>query len=841
MNLRWIWLNHLRGMPRRWTRTALTVLAVGAGAALAVGVVITNHSISTTLDRFNRGVSLGATFRVEGAADHGGLDEALLPSIAATPGVGAAVPLVVTVAEVTDTHGHDSMVPVIGADCSIEALVGSFHCDPAGFAATTVPMVSPALQQQLGTQGVLHTDISDVRTDNAFAVKGLGKVNHGAVAVFPLATAQRQFGRVGGLNGVLIKPAPGADVPALRAALRQVVGPQNHVRDAAEPIGGVGFDNITGTISPFLFLISIIGLVIGAQLVRNTLDLTLEERRREFATASALGAKPRDVLAGILSESVVIGAFGSLLAVGGGAVIATAFVSKLSDELQKASGLRTSIATPGSAWIIGLVTALGVSVLASIAPARRAARLDLVAELSGRTRFNAERTASRVALGVSALLLAATMVLGWTSHRGGALSGWQPPASIAALVGSVIVGYVLCVQVAPRLLTMLQRAPGFSTGPARVALTNIVRARRRTVAIAIAITAPVFFSTTFAGIAPGMGDAAKANAYDTNHGNVYVNTLASNNSGGIDSKVTPEMERAIAAVPGVAAITHDGFGVVDDVQLGLLSVDAFEGEPPTFAVYRGAPAADVFARGEVMVGPALARRLHLAPGDAISLPARSGPRQSFVVGGIWASPNNLGSSITVTTAQLTGLYGPRPAELLRVVPVAGVTGEELAARLRAAHIDPRLHIMTTDEYARDLRDEFLQLASPFNALRGALVAVALVATASTLVLAAAQRRRDNATLAALGMSPNDLARSTVIETVLTALVVTAVATTCAQLSLLNFTWASGLLTGLPIPYRFSAQPVVMAAAVTALIALAGAALPAWRTARTDVMEALRTA
>jgi ABC-type lipoprotein release transport system permease subunit len=116
-----------------------------------------------------------------------------------------------------------------------------------------------------------------------------------------------------------------------------------------------------------------------------------------------------------------------------------------------------------------------------------------------------------------------------------------------------------------------------------------------------------------------------------------------------------------------------------------------------------------------------------------------------------------------------------------------------------------------------------------------------VATASILILAAVQRRRDNATLAALGMGPADMARSTVIETVVTALAVSVVATFCGQFALVNFTWASALLTGLAIPYRFSLGPVLSAALVVTGIALVGALLPAWRTARTNVMDALRTA
>jgi putative ABC transport system permease protein len=258
-------------------------------------------------------------------------------------------------------------------------------------------------------------------------------------------------------------------------------------------------------------------------------------------------------------------------------------------------------------------------------------------------------------------------------------------------------------------------------------------------------------------------------------------------------------------------------------------------------VHRGGTAEEVFGRGEVMIGPGLARARHLDVGDTFTIPARLGPRQSFTVGGIWASPSNLGRSVTMTGEQLLALTGPRPAGSIALVAKPGVSAEELAARVKAAHISDRLRVLTPDQLADDLSKEFLQLASPFDALRFALVAVALVATASTLVLAAVQRRRDNATLAALGMAPVDLARSTLIETVITALVVAFVATLCGQFALINFTWASAVLTGLAIPYRFALSPVIVSALVVTLIAVLGAALPAWRTARTNVMDALRTA
>jgi putative ABC transport system permease protein len=843
MNLRWVWMAHLRGLRQRWTRTLLAVLAVGAGAAMLVGVQISNRSINNSLSQFNDSVSFGAAFHIEGPADHGTVDQSILPAVAATPGVKTAIPLVMTVAQATDARGHQLLVPAIGIDCSIEAIVGSFGCDPAAMAQTTsdAPAVGPALQKRLGPTGALHTNLGDIAGTSTFALKQLNRINRGLVAVFPLASSQRQFTRPNGLDVILVLPQKGTDPKALQAALQRAAGPQNHVYDAKTPLGGPeGIASATSVITPFLFLISLIGVVIGAQLVRNSVDLSLEERRRDFATSSALGATPRDVVIGLVSESVVVGVLGSILAVIGGQLIATAFIGTLSSEIAKHTGLRSGITTPPSAIVLGVIVVLGVSVLASLPPARRASRLDLVAELSGRQRFVDDKAGSRRGLIINGAILAVLMVLGFVAHRGGALESWQPNATLLALVGSMVCGYVLCVQLAPRLLIMLQRAPGFSTGPGRIALTNIVRARRRTVAVALAITAPVFFSVILGGVAPGMGAAARTLAGDSND-SVFVSTLPSNNSSGIDSKVTPGMEAALLAVPGAARIERGYFASFNDPQSTWFAVDGFTGTVPHFHVHRGGTAEEVFGRGEVMIGPGLARTLHLGVGDTMTLPARIGPRQSFTVGGIWASPDNLGRSVTMPADKLLALTGPRPSGNITVIAAPGVTAAELEARIFAAHISPRLRVMTTDQLADDFTKEFLALASPFDALRFSLVAVALVATASTLVLAAVQRRRDNAILAAVGMAPSDLARSTLIETVITALVVAFVATLCGQFGLINFTWASATLTGLAIPYRFAPGPVLTASLAVTVIALVGAALPAWRTARTDVMEALRTA
>jgi putative ABC transport system permease protein len=239
-----------------------------------------------------------------------------------------------------------------------------------------------------------------------------------------------------------------------------------------------------------------------------------------------------------------------------------------------------------------------------------------------------------------------------------------------------------------------------------------------------------------------------------------------------------------------------------------------------------------------MIGPALARDRGLDIGDTLTVPGRYG-EVTFTVGGIWASTSGVGRSITTTAAQMREVTGPRPPDRLQVVPIPGTSAIRLADEIRAAHLDPRLIVLDPQELARSYTQQFASLAGPFRAMQWGILLVALVATASTLLLSAVQRRRENGILAALGMAPGDLARSTMTETLLLAGVATVIAALGAQVMLVCFSWASELMTSLQITAPPRPGGFVIAAVTAAIVALVGAGLPAWRANRADPVLALR--
>jgi putative ABC transport system permease protein len=116
-------------------------------------------------------------------------------------------------------------------------------------------------------------------------------------------------------------------------------------------------------------LIALIGIV-------NTLMLSVFERTHEIGLLRAVGMKRRQVRAMIRSESVILAVFGAVIGIVVGTLLGLALVSSLHSQ-----GI-TSTTIPWSSLVVFLVLAGLLGLLAASWPARRAARLDVLAAIA---------------------------------------------------------------------------------------------------------------------------------------------------------------------------------------------------------------------------------------------------------------------------------------------------------------------------------------------------------------------------------------------------------------------------------------------------------------------------
>ena len=171
--------------------------------------------------------------------------------------------------------------------------------------------------------------------------------------------------------------APNADRAAVRSSVEALLRdyPQFALYWSADWRASqrVIFDQVfIGLYAVLIVLIipSLLGLV-------NTLAINVLERTREIGVLRAIGATRRQVRQLVLAEALLLGAVGAVLGMVAGIALGYALTllaaSALTSQLQ--------FAFPLSGLAVALVGALMIAILASLLPARQAARLQIVRAL----------------------------------------------------------------------------------------------------------------------------------------------------------------------------------------------------------------------------------------------------------------------------------------------------------------------------------------------------------------------------------------------------------------------------------------------------------------------------
>ncbi|HEY5388729.1 MAG TPA: FtsX-like permease family protein, partial [Thermoleophilia bacterium] len=114
-------------------------------------------------------------------------------------------------------------------------------------------------------------------------------------------------------------------------------------------------------------IISLFGIV-------NTLVLAVYERTREIGLLRAIGTSRRQVRATVRYESVITSIIGALMGIVVGIVFAWVVTTKFAGQ-----GITFSI--PGGQLVAFLIVGVVVGVIAAILPARRAAKIDILAAI----------------------------------------------------------------------------------------------------------------------------------------------------------------------------------------------------------------------------------------------------------------------------------------------------------------------------------------------------------------------------------------------------------------------------------------------------------------------------
>ena len=174
-----------------------------------------------------------------------------------------------------------------------------------------------------------------------------------------------------------------------------------------------------GFLRTFLLIFAYVALFVGAFIIFNTFSITVAQRTREFGLLRTLGATRGQVVGSVIAEGALLGFGGAVIGLLAGFGLAPAL-----DQLFKAFGADLpdsgTVVQLRTVWV-SLLAGTGVTVLAGLVPALRAARVTPIAAM--REGVALERAPHsprrrRIVLGVVLLYLLVRVLLAARSGAG---------------------------------------------------------------------------------------------------------------------------------------------------------------------------------------------------------------------------------------------------------------------------------------------------------------------------------------------------------------------------------------------------------------------------------------
>jgi putative ABC transport system permease protein len=842
-----MWKATIANLRAHRLRLSLTALSIVLGVAFVTGTLIFTDTLHNTFDQLFRGVDGKISVQVREPSpvtDQFGnksfipMPMPVLPQVANLPGVGASEGSVSGFAQLVDKHDKaitTNGAPTIGSSYGQVREISGFSL-AAGHAphGPGQVVIDKGTADKYGFRVGDPIEILFQGPPQRFTLVGIvkfGKANGlggATVAQFDLPVAQQLLNRVGVYDAVNLLARPGVSPATLQATVSKHLPPGYQAVTGAQ-LASENANQVNKNLSvvtDFLLVFALVSLFVGSFIILNTFSILVAQRTRELALFRALGASRRQVLLATMIEAAAVGLVAAALGVGFGALLATGL-----QAVFKAAG--ASIPSYGLVFmprtaIVGLLVGVGVSLLASFNPARRAARIPPVAALGATVAEPRQSPVRRTIIGVIGLILGVAVMLAglFASHQA---------VQVGIGIAVTFLGVATLAPIVARPATSLIGRPlrRLSGVAGVLARQNAMRNPRRTAATASALMIGLALVTMFS----VLGQSAKASVSQSIRqqflGNYVVKTTGAN-----FGDFSPSLESKVAAVPGVEAVSPErtGNALFRSSNVGITAVDgATIGKLLRIDVKSGSLSS--LSRREIMVEQHTASARGLKVGSPIQLRFAKTGEQTLTVGGTYASSQLIGTNYLVSTDVFAANFTDQLDQVLMVRLASGTDPATVRAGLDHAIAGyPNVNVEDPATVEKQQADQVNQLLTIIFVMLALAIIIAVLGIINTLVLSVVERTREFALLRAVGMVRRQVRRMVRGESVVIALFGAAlgvlvglgfgVALTSAVVA------ASGGVVSIPV------GSLVVFVVLALVFGVLAAVWPARRAARTNVISAL---
>jgi putative ABC transport system permease protein len=843
-----MWKATLRGLFARRLRLALTLAAIVLGVAFVSATYVLTDTLSAVIDHLfvDAASNVDVTVRSTSAfGENAGLsaDRARMPApvldiVQRVPGVAAADGMVLGYATVVDKDGdpvRPRAGPGIGISWPERGDLGPLRLRD-GHAPTHDGEVALDVSTAKDEGFAIGDHVKVVSTGPARTFTLVGTMTYGdadsagpTLASFDLATAQDLFEAPAQFDAVNVVASSGVSPETLRTRIDAVLPPGIEAVDAATA-ARQDAQTLQDGLAFFEALVLVfagVGVFVGAFIIFNTFGVLVAQRARELGLLRALGADARQVRRSVLGEAAVLGAFGGAIGLAAGIVLATLLL-RILDALGvgvPSGSLRVMPRTVVVALGVGIV----VTVVASLLPARRAARVTPVEALSDapvKASWRMERRDAAIGvglLGVSGALFAQSAI-GYPSYP----LVWYGVAAVLLFVAVSWLAPLAARPVARGLGAALPPVTGVSGALAR---ENTLRNARRSATTAATLMVGVSLMALTA--------IAAASARESIGGAITTGLDAQLVMSGPELfPFSPDARTAVAASPAVsvASAVRLGNARADGKATRIAAVDPTEfGKVADLGMKEGSLTA--LSPGEVLIHEGVAHDNHWRVGQTIDMEfSRTGLTQAKIAG-IYTRNQLVFASYVIPMATYESAFGTQQDSFVYVKLRRSIS--EAAGRAaveRAVAPFPTVEVHDRSGFSATLDDQVQRALGVIWALLALAVLTGVLGIVNTLALSVFERTRELGLLRTVGMARRQVWAMVGGEAVLIALVGALLGIALGWF--LGFVLARILaddgIDVFAVPYLQLVGFFVLAG-VAGIVA---SIIPAWRASRLDVLEAI---
>jgi putative ABC transport system permease protein len=849
-----------RSIRTRSTRFLLSAFGIVLGVAGLLSIRATNQTAMNSILELFESTSGRAKLTITSSnADEGGFSDQIVSKIQNVPGVMITNPFVIGPTDLVESKQSGGLemsffgtssggIMLYGIIPALETQTRDYKLTEGEFLSDNLSKREVVLVETLAEDEeirvgdrislVFPSGTEKLKVIGLIAREGPGKTNNGSFGVIPFETARDIFERsdeIDQVDIVTIDPNPDADTLAeLRKELQDLLGEDYAV---TYPSGqGERMTQMLQNYQIGLNFMSGIALFVGAFLIYNAFAMTIVERTREFGLLRTIGMTRQQVMTQVFIEATLLGVVGSGLGIGLGFLMAVGLTKSMEVILGQSLG---NVQISNSDILFSMAIGIGVTYLAAGIPAWQAGRISAIEALRVRGKSK-EGWIIRYGWTLGLLLLIFSLVVLLINPFPYDVQFRMGSMTVFGLFTGATLMIPVTVGVWERIARPILKWIYGSSGA--LGSRNVQRSKVRTTLTVAALMIGVAMIIIVRGMTESFASDLQTWIQAYLGGDIYITSSISLRS---------DIQRRIQVVDGVDALAPMRYfevewetpsGERENIQ--FMAVDVDEYVRVTNFVFSGEQVDPDQALEQlknsnaVFVSTVVAEKNNLSPGDTIRLKTRRGLTE-FQVAGVVVDFFNQGLVIQGDWNTMWQHFRINDASTYLVKTDPGSTISQVKDNIEALYGD-RYHLAL--EANSSIRDQAMNLMEQafrmFDVVALISIVVGSLGVVNTLTMSVIERTQEIGMLRAIGTSRGQIIRMVLAESGLMGVIggVLGIATGAilARILFIGMTTMSGYQLTFSIPLDGLAVSLVMALIVSQVAAIS----PAFRAARTHILEAL---